>query len=201
VPKGGAPPSGGQQADGDLVVAVLTGDHEQYNELVRRYKNVVTTYLFSRINQREAAEDPAQETFVRGFVALAGLKRPSAFSAWILTIAHNVAMDHLRGKSRTVSLEVHGPRDSSGQILLESRRERPAIENASLSEMRARILAAIDALGEEYRATLLLRHVSGLSCEEIAEHLGVSLGTTTSRLSRAHRLLREQLGEYMEPDK
>ena len=60
---------------------------------------------------------------------------------------------------------------------------------------------AIDALGEEYRVTLMLRHGGGLSCEEIAENLGVSLGTVTSRLSRAHRLLREKLGRFVQPDK
>ena len=55
--------------------------------------------------------------------------------------------------------------------------------------------------GEEYRVTLVLRHVNGLSCEEIAETLGVSLGTVTSRLSRAHKILREKLAKLMEPDK
>ncbi len=67
--------------------------------------------------------------------------------------------------------------------------------------MRDHILSAIDGLTEEYRVTLMLRHVGGLSCEEISENLGVSLGTVTSRLSRAHRILRERLAKYVEPDK
>jgi RNA polymerase sigma-70 factor (ECF subfamily) len=188
-------------ADADLVRAVLAGAHDRYNELVRRYKGLVTTYVFSRISQRELAEDLAQETFVRAFVALGDLKNASAFSAWVLSIAHNVCIDHLRSKSRTVSLETHSEKDSQGEILLEDRRGRPVVERIAQEELRERILAAIDALGEEYRATLLLRHVHGLSCEEIAESLGVSLGTVTSRLSRAHRMLREKLGRLVEPDR
>jgi RNA polymerase sigma-70 factor (ECF subfamily) len=185
--------------DAKLVAAVLAGAHERYNELVRRYKSLVTTYAFSRVNQRELAEDLAQETFVRAYVALEHLKNPAAFSAWLLSIAHNVCIDHLRTKSRTVSLEGNAEKDSQGQIVLESRRDRPVVERLADEELRDHILAAIDSLGDEYRATLLLRHVSGLSCEQIAETLGVSLGTVTSRLSRAHRLLRERLDWLVHP--
>ncbi|MCZ7648485.1 MAG: RNA polymerase sigma factor [Planctomycetota bacterium] len=187
--------------DALLVGQVLDGDQKAYEQLVRKYKSLVTTFCFSRINQRELSEDLAQETFVRAFVALHNLKKPSAFSAWILSIAHNVCIDHLRNKSRTVSLEVHSEKDSQGEIILENRKDRSVVDSVVQSEIRDLTLEAIDKLGEEYRATLLLRHVQGLSCEEIAETLGVSLGTVTSRLSRAHRVLRERLQKFMEPDK
>lgn len=188
-------------SDAKVIADVLAGKHERYSELVRRYKSLVTSYAFSRVNQREMAEDLAQETFVRAFVALENLKKPSAFSAWILSIAHNVCIDHLRSKSRTVSLEVHSEKDSQGEIVLENKKDRPVMERMAHAEMRSMILQAIDGLGEEYRVTLLLRHVNGQSCEEIAQTLGVSLGTVTSRLSRAHRLLRERLSKLKEPDK
>jgi RNA polymerase sigma-70 factor, ECF subfamily len=189
------------RSDSELVEAVIGGTHERYSELVRRYKSLVTTYCFSRVSQRETAEDLAQETFVRGFQALANLKKPSAFSGWLLSIAHNVCIDHLRNKSRTVPLEVHGTKDSQGEIILENKRDVGVMSRMAHEEMRERILAAIDSLGEEYRVTLVLRHVNGLSCEEISETLGVSLGTVTSRLSRAHRLLRDKLQKLVEPDK
>jgi len=185
--------------DSELVEAVLKGAHERYGELVRRYKSLVTTYCYSRVPQRETAEDLAQETFVRGFQALSHLKKASAFSGWLLSIAHNVCIDHLRNKSRTVPLEVHAVKDSHGEILLENTRERGVMEKMADEEMRMHILAAIDSLGDEYRVTLILRHINGLSCEEIAETLNLSLGTVTSRLSRAHRLLREKLAKYVEP--
>lgn len=187
--------------DAELVEVVLKGTHERYGELVRRYKSLVTTYCYSRVGQRETAEDLAQETFVRGFQALSNLKKPSAFSGWLLSIAHNVCIDHLRNKSRTVPLEVHGVKDSQGEIILENTKERPAMERMAHEETRDRILSAINSLGEEYRVTLVLRHVNDLSCEEIAETLNVSLGTVTSRLSRAHRMLREKLAKLMEPEK
>ena len=187
--------------DAQLVEAVLQGKHERYSELVRRYKSLVTSYCYGRVNQRETAEDLAQETFVRGFQALSHLKSPSAFAGWLLSIAHNVCIDHLRNKSRTVPLEIHSEKDSQGEIVLENLKERPAFQQMADEETRESILSAINALGEEYRVTLVLRHVNGLSCEEIAEAQQVSLGTVTSRLSRAHKILRERLAKLMEPER
>lgn len=188
-------------SDTELVEAVLKGAHERYSELVRRYKSLVNTYCYSRVGQRETAEDLAQETFVRGFQALDHLKKPSAFSGWLLSIAHNVCIDYLRNKSRTVPLETYGDKDSQGQILLENKKDTGVFNRMASEEMRDKILAAINSLGEEYRVTLVLRHVNGLSCEEIAETLNVSLGTVTSRLSRAHRLLRDKLAKFVDPEK
>ena len=189
------------RSDAELVETVALGMHERYGELVRRYKSLVTSYCYSRVSQRETAEDLAQEVFVRGFQALCKLKKPSAFSGWLLSIAHNVCIDHLRNKSRTVPLEVHGEKDSQGEIILEHKNSPSAVDALSSAETRETILAAINSLGEEYRVTLVLRHVNGLSCEEISETLGISLGTVTSRLSRAHKLLREKLVKLIEPDK
>ena len=189
------------RSDTELVESVLKGMHDRYSELVRRYKSLVTTYCYSRVGQRETAEDLAQETFVRGFQALDHLKKPSAFSGWLLSIAHNVCIDYLRNKSRTVPLETYGQKDSQGQILLENTKDQGVVEKMAHEEMRDRILAAINSLGEEYRVTLVLRHVNGLSCEEISDTLNVSLGTVTSRLSRAHRLLRDKLARYVEPER
>ena len=87
-----------QVSDAEAIAATLGGAHERYGELVTRYKSLVTTYCYSRVNQRELAEDLAQETFVRAFIALSHLKKPAAFSAWLLSIAHNVCIDHLRNK-------------------------------------------------------------------------------------------------------
>lgn len=189
------------RSDAELVETVSLGMHERYGELVRRYKSLVTSYCYSRVSQRETAEDLAQEVFVRGFQALCNLKKPSAFSGWLLSIAHNVCIDHLRNKSRTVPLEVHGEKDSQGEIILENTKTPAASERLSAEETREKILDAINSLGEEYRVTLVLRHVNGLSCDEISETLGISLGTVTSRLSRAHKILREKLAKLMEPDK
>ena len=134
------------RTDSELVENVLAGLNERYSELVRRYKSLVTAYCYTRVHQRETAEDLAQETFVRGFQALCRLKKPSAFSGWLLSIAHNVCVDYLRNKSRTVPLEVHGERDSSGEIILENKREPAAEHSAEENETRARILQAINSL-------------------------------------------------------
>jgi RNA polymerase sigma-70 factor (ECF subfamily) len=188
------------RSDAELVAMVLTGAHDRYNELVRRYKNLITAFCYSRVRQRETAEDLAQDVFVRGFSALSRLKRPAAFSGWLLTIAHNVCVDYMRNKSRTVSLETDGAKDSRGEIILESPNSDNVVERVAEGEIRAEILKAIDELPDEYRITLILRHVNGFSCEEVAATLDVSLGTVTSRLSRAHQILRRRLSMFADPD-
>src|SRR5579862_874025 len=162
------------RSDAELVESVLkkgANTDAGYKELVRRYKSLVITYCYSRVSQRETAEDLAQETFVRGFMALEHLKKASAFHGWLLSIAHNVCIDHLRNKSRTVPLEVFGVKDSQGEILLENKKEIGVMEKMAGDEMHGKILAAIDSMPEEYRVTLLLRHVNEYSCEEIADAL------------------------------
>jgi RNA polymerase sigma-70 factor (ECF subfamily) len=189
------------RSDSELVASVLNGAHEHYSELVRRYKSLVNTYCYSKVSQRETAEDLAQETFVRGFQALDNLKKPSAFAGWLLSIAHNVCIDYLRNKSKTVPLEVYSVKDSQGEIILENTKDKSVVQQMADEEMHDRILTAINSLPEEYRVTLLLRHVNGLSCEQIGDTLNISLGTVTSRLSRAHRLLRDKLAKYVDPEK
>ncbi len=186
------------RSDSDLVELVLKGAHKSYEELVRRYKSIVTAYCYSRVKDRDTAEDLSQEVFVRGFQLLANLKKPSAFHSWLLSIAHNACVDFLRAKSRTVSLDSSTDSGSQPQIVLVDRAENSAAEILSSEETREKVLSAINNLPEEYRVTLVLRHVNGLSCDEVALALNVSVGTITSRLSRARKLLRERLKHHME---
>lgn len=189
------------RTDSELVEVVKNGSHERYGELVRRHKSLVTTYCFNKVKQRETAEDLAQDTFVRGFEALKNLKKTSAFSGWLLSIAHNVCIDYLRSKQRTVPLEVFGDHDSPGEIIIEDTKECGGMERMVHEEMYVHILDAINDLSEEYRETLMLRYVNELSCDQIAEMLNISLGTVTSRLSRARRLLSKPLGKFIDPEK
>lgn len=187
------PAKSGHLKDAEIIEAVLGGRPERYEDLVRRHKALVVSYCYGRVAHRETAEDLAQETFVRAYKALATLKKPAVFASWVLSIAHNICVDYLRNKSRTVSLETHCEKDSRGRIILPDGSQTGAEENAERGEIRDLIIRAINSMPEEYRVTLMMRHVGGMSCEDIADSLGVSVGTVTSRLSRAHRVLREKL--------
>lgn len=187
------------RSDAELVASALAGVQDRFKELMRRYKGLVATYCYSRVAQRETAEELTQETFVRAFLALRNLKNPSAFATWLLSIARNVCTDNFRDKARTVPLETAVSPNDTAEMLLENKKEPAAADHAMNAEIRDKILAAIDGLGEESRVTLLLR-LNGYSCEEISQALNVSVGTVTSRLTRARKYLREKLGSLVDPN-
>lgn len=167
------------------------GDDRARRDLVDRYQRPVFALLSRMLFQRghqQALEDLAQDTFLRVFKALPGFQRggPARLSTWILTIATNLAIDHLRRRRI--------PTDA-----LTDARE-PAANETSDAEAERRRLAevlrrAIDDLSPEYRAAFLLREYHEFEYTEIASTLQIDLGTVKSRLSRARAALRRSLEE------
>jgi len=180
-----------ERTDAELVCAVLEGQTDAFSELVARYKNVVTTYVAARVAQSEV-EDIAQEVFVRSFRVLDSLREPRAFGAWLLGIAHHVCVDWHRSRRDHASLDAHDGEPTCVALPHRSPPPRPD-EAAESQEAAALVLKGLDRLPETYRVTLVLKHLEGLSCNEIAERLGVALGTVTSRLARAYKMMREIL--------
>ncbi len=167
------------------------GDERARRDLVVRYQRPVfallSRMLYAR-GQQHALEDLAQDTFLRVFKALPGFDRggPARLSTWILTIATNLAIDHLRRR--------RVPTDALGDT-----REPPANETSDGEAERQRLAdvlrRAIDDLSPEHRAAFLLREYHEFEYTEIASALQVDLGTVKSRLSRARAALRRSLEE------
>jgi RNA polymerase sigma-70 factor (ECF subfamily) len=139
--------------------------------------------------------DVAQEAFLKMFAALGRFdpRGPARFPTWLATIATRVAIDHARRRRRTV-IPLDAIRDSAaalggdpGEVLDADRR-------------RARLAAAMAALGPDQRAAMLLRAEHDLSYEAIATALGIEVGTVRSRLARAKAALREAVGERDEAE-
>ena len=178
-------------SDAALVRDVLEGDTERFGELVGRYKNLVASYIAARVAAAEV-DDLAQETFLRGFRVLASLRDPAAFSSWLLGIANHVCVDWHRARRRFTSLDAEAGEPAGAVVPHRSEPARPD-ETAEQEETLRLVLECLDRLPETYRVTLVLKHMDGLSCAEIAERLGVALGTVTSRLTRAYKMLRDRL--------
>jgi RNA polymerase sigma-70 factor (ECF subfamily) len=167
------------------------GDARARRDLVDRYKRPVFALLSRMLYQRgqhEALEDLAQETFLRVFKALPKFERggPARLSTWILTIATNLAIDHLRRR--------RVPTDALGEG------HEPVADGAADEDAERRRLAdvlrrAIDDLTPEFRAAFLLREYHEFEYTEIASTLQIDLGTVKSRLSRARAALRRSLEE------
>jgi len=190
-----------QKGDDALVEATLKGEHSAYHALVRRYKGIIVSYCYGRVRQRAVAEDLADDTFVQGFLALGNLRKSSAFCGWLLSIARNICVDYIRNKGRTVSIETFGIQGGHGEMLAEDKKAQGVLAKMAGDETHDKILEAIDSMPEDYRVTLILRHFNGYSCGEIADVLTVPVGTITSRLNRAHKILRDKLEKYVDPDK
>jgi RNA polymerase sigma-70 factor (ECF subfamily) len=185
------------ETDAEIVCDVLEGDTECFGTLVDRYKNLVLSYIAARVPSAEV-EDLAQETFLRAFRVLASLRDPAALSSWLLGIANHVCIDWHRSRRRLASYD---SLDAERTDAVLPRRDEPTRpdEEAEKQDDARRVLQTLDQLPETYRVTLVLKHMDGLSCTEIAEQLGVALGTVTSRLTRGYKMLRERLDELAEP--
>lgn len=188
-------------SDHQLIEATKRGDEAAFAEIVNRYRNPLTNYLFRMLNDYEEAIDLAQETFVRVYFAIERYHTDYAFSTYIYRIATNLAISEIRKKRRRKLLsltsffqneendsqEFHPPDEKSlpDEDLIETERNRT-------------IEKAISTLPDKYRAPIVLREIQELSYEEIAQILGLGLGTTKSRISRARALLREKLKHYFD---
>lgn len=187
--------------DHALLEAASTGDEDAFAELVGRYRNQITSYIYRMTNDYEEAVDLAQETFVRLYRAASRYQTTHAFSTYIYRIATNLAITELRKRKRRRLVSLTGllnPGDGSDAVDFNPVDERP-LQDVTLvdTERREAIQRAISTLPEKYRAPLVLRDVQGKSYDEIAAILNTSEGTVKSRINRARNFLRDKMHAYL----
>ncbi len=183
-----------------LAAQAAKGRERAFRELLRRFERPVFSLIYRMVRDRELAEDLSQETFIRAFNAIGNYNPAYKFSSWIFKIAHNLTIDHIRRK-RVPTISIEGSPDAvtpdeqaRTQVVLKSTEESPDshVENV---ELGSQLEAAIGTLRPEYRTATLLRHVEGYSYKEIAEIMGIPLGTVKTYIHRA----RHELMEILEP--
>ena len=173
------------RTDWDCVQRCLAGDRAAFGQLALRHQGALLGYLAGRLPSRHLAEEAAQETFLRAYASLDRLRKPEAFFSWLVGIADRVAKEFQRDRLRQPqavglpSEPIANPRDGEATAVADDYLERVIAE-----------------LPDSYRNVILLRYYAGMSCAEVAERLGVPLGTVTKTLSRAYARLRESLARY-----
>ncbi|MGH7631512.1 MAG: RNA polymerase sigma factor [Gemmatimonadales bacterium] len=186
------------RTDQEIVALARGGVEAAYRELVRRYERPLFSLLYRMVRDRELAEDLAQETFVKALNAIESYRPEYKFSSWIFKIANNAAIDHLRRRELdTLSLEgsphAETPEAIEATALQIGDRQESPLDEVAARELGGEIEAAIAKLRPEYRSCILLRHVEGRAYEEIAEILGLPLGTVKTYIHRARNELRREL--------
>ena len=192
--------SGGQTAaavsDHELAAAAAGGDEAAFGELMDRYRNPITNFLYRFLNDYEEAVDLAQETFVRLYFALDRYHAGYAFSTYLYRIASNLAISELRKRKRRRLFSLTGLFSDDASDMAEYQ---PAdgrrLQDASFEDDQrsAAIARAIATLPEKYRVPIILRDIEEMSYDEISQVLEIELGTTKSRINRARGMLREKL--------
>jgi RNA polymerase sigma-70 factor (ECF subfamily) len=139
------------------------------------------------------AEDAVQETFIRAWQHAGTLRDPGAHRGWVCRIARHVCADRARGAAAREQPILDEDTRAAGLRALASD-ERPPDEALHAAQVRAVVADAIGRIAEKYRVVLLLREIDDLDYEEIADALGIPIGTVESRLHRA----RAHLGRALE---
>lgn len=189
--------------DQEVVARSRDGDESAYRELIRRYERPVFSLIFRMVRDREIAEDLSQETFIKVLNAISTYRPEFKFSSWVFKIANNTAIDHLRRRELdTLSLE-GSPHAATPEAMeatalqLGTDRASP-LDDVASRELGGEIEIAINRLRPEYRSCILLRHVEGRAYEEIADILGLPLGTVKTYIHRARNELRVMLAHLRE---
>lgn len=191
------------RTDQEIVVLARAGQEAAYRELIRRYERPLFSLLYRMVRDRELAEDLAQETFIKALNAIESYRPEYKFSSWIFKIANNAAIDHLRRRELdTLSLEgsphAETPEAVEATALQIGDRQESPLDAVEARELGGQIEQAIARLRPEYRSCILLRHVEGRAYEEIAEILGLPLGTVKTYIHRARNELRQALAHLRE---
>jgi RNA polymerase sigma-70 factor (ECF subfamily) len=178
----------------ELIRLSQEGNGEAFGALVERYKAKVFHLAYSWTQDRAAADDLAQEVFIKAYFSLPKFKSKSEFGTWLYRIAVNHIKDYFRKKKirqKDISLE------EAGEKALSVENGSHGEEEQSRDRKKALVQAALQRLPEKYRIVLTLRDLQGLSYEEISRILRLSPGTVDSRLFRARKKLRDKLAAYL----
>jgi RNA polymerase sigma-70 factor (ECF subfamily) len=178
--------------DRRLIAECLQGRRAAFGELVRRYQDRLYNAVYRVVDNPDDAYDVVQDAFLNAYQSLNSFKGDSEFFTWLYRIAFNTAIS-LKRKRRLI-LSLDGPKEheamSEPADASEFSKPETGIER---SEEEARLQGALNRLSPEHRAVLVLKDIDGQKYEEIAEVLGVPIGTIRSRLHRARLELRELL--------
>ena len=193
-----------EETDLNLVKRAQNGDRDAFRILVERYQRKIFGLCYGMVRNRDDAMDRVQDTFIKVYKNLDGFQGQSSFYTWTYRIATNVCIDYLRKakRNRTVDYDDAIKRDEDGAAspMLPSRLGLNPSKVLGRRELLEKIENALESLSPVHRQAILLREIEGLSYQEMADVMEVSIGTVMSRLHHARKNMQKELADYVGAD-
>jgi len=183
-----------KEEDEILIKEALAGKEKAFKLLLNKYREAIYHVILKIVHNQEEARDILQETFMKAFGSLSTYKSDYRFTTWLYRIAANSSIDYLR-KKKIESLSLDQPleiKDGSVGIELPDWTYNPEVDLVS-RQRQVSINEAIDSLPKKYQEVIVYRHKQDKSYEQIAEILGIPVGTVKARIFRARELLKKKL--------
>lgn len=180
-------------SDEELVARATAGDHDAFNQLVKRWERPIFALAYRTLGREEEARDVVQDAFLRAYRGLKGFKGEAKFSSWLYRITLNLCRDWMRKERRAPAAQVP---EGVDPIDLADEQAAPteSVEDlVARREMSDAVQLAMAELPEEQRTAIMLKEYHGLTFQEIAEMLDCPLSTVKTRLYQGLTVLRRRL--------
>src|ERR1700757_2354886 len=181
--------------EADLVHELQAGSDAAFDYLVTYYHAGVFNLVYGILSDSADAADVTQEVFLRAFRGIRGFRQGSSLKTWLYRISVRQALNHRRWcwRHHRQQVSIDAEEEGSNPALELKGGEASPFEQLEAREMQATVRAALAQVPELFRGAVILRDLEGLSYEEVAEVLEVSVGTVKSRILRGRRMLKEIL--------
>ncbi len=185
--------SNSDSEDLQVIDKVLSGDVDAFSGIIEKYKDKTFNYVYSQVKDYDEALDITQEIFIMTIEALRSFRRESKFSTWFYSIMVNYCKNYRKKNSRYNLVSINNSRgDDEYDLQLPDERENPEQEVIMNDSIRI-VREEIATLPDDYREILVLRDIEGLSYNEIAEILNISLSNVKVRIHRGREFLKNRL--------
>ena len=175
-----------EETGNEVVEACQRGEAGAFRALFERYKDKVYSIALRYSGDPAAAQDIAQDVFLKLFANIGSFRGKSTFESWLYRLVVNCCFDQKRKTRRLLPLvdefldALHAPAAS-------------VLDDVLRAEMSAQLRSVVESLAPEQRMVVVLRYTEGLAYDQIAEILGCSVGTIASRLNRIHKVIERRL--------
>ena len=191
---------GATLSDADIMLRVRAGDQSAFEYLVQKYRRPMLSFMYRMARNAAAAEDLAQEVFLRVYRSRESYEASAKFTTWLYRIATNLAVNHARDTRHErpeAQVSLDEPDEESGTTLELPDSSLNAEQAMVVRERMAAIRRKVEALPEQQRLAVIMHKYQQMDYKQIAEVLKKSESATKSLLFRAYETLREQLKEFI----